>query len=213
MITGVIDYGAGNQRSIRNALESLGVEYRTVAAAGDLEDVGALIFPGVGAFGDSMTNLAARGLVDPIREWIAADRPFLGICIGFQLLFEGSEESPDAEGIGAFKGKVIRFPENHTEKVPHMGWNSLELTDPKAPMWDGLPTPPHMYFVHSYFPSPEDPSLVSSTTDYGIGFASSIQRGNLTATQFHPEKSQAAGLRLIGNFIRQHEGGCGTLKE
>lgn len=204
MITGVIDYGAGNQRSIRNALESLGIEYRTVAAADHLEGIHSLIFPGVGAFGDSMNNLAARGLVDPIRDWIANDRPFLGICIGFQLLFEGSEESPDAEGIGAFKGKVTRFPENHTEKVPHMGWNSLELTDPNAPMWGGLPTPPHMYFVHSYFPSPEDSSLISSTTDYGIEFASSIQRGNLTATQFHPEKSQAAGLRLIGNFIRQH---------
>jgi glutamine amidotransferase len=204
MITGVIDYGAGNQRSIRNALDALGVEHRTVASAGDLGGIDSLIFPGVGAFGDSMSNLDSRGLVSPIREWIAADRPFLGICIGFQLLFEGSEESPGAHGIGAFEGQVIRFPENHSEKVPHMGWNSLTLTNPESPIWAGLGSEPHMYFVHSYFPAPADKQLVASTTDYGIQFASSIQRGRLTATQFHPEKSQAAGLRLIGNFIRGH---------
>ncbi|MGI9239901.1 MAG: imidazole glycerol phosphate synthase subunit HisH [Verrucomicrobiales bacterium] len=204
MITGVIDYGAGNQRSIRNALDALEVEHRKVASADDLEGVNALIFPGVGAFGDSMSNLEARGLVSPIRDWIAADRPFLGICIGFQLLFESSEESPGAVGIGAFAGQVVRFPENHSEKVPHMGWNSLTLNDPDAPIWAGLGSDPHMYFVHSFFPSPTDQQLVASTTDYGIEFASSIQSGNLTATQFHPEKSQAAGLRLIGNFIHLH---------
>jgi len=203
MITGVIDYGAGNQRSIRNALDALGVEHSTVASAADLEGIGALIFPGVGAFGDSMSNLDSRGLVSPIREWIAADRPFLGICIGFQLLFEGSEESPGAAGIGAFEGQVVRFPENHSEKVPHMGWNRLSLTKPDSPIWAGLGDEPHMYFVHSYFPAPADSQLVASTTDYGVEFTSSIQHGNLTATQFHPEKSQAAGLRLIGNFIRQ----------
>jgi glutamine amidotransferase len=204
MVTGVIDYGAGNQRSIRNALDALGVEHKAVASADDIDGIDTLVFPGVGAFGDSMSNLAARNLVSPIRRWIAADRPFLGICIGFQLLFEGSEESPGAEGIGAFSGQVTRFPENHSEKVPHMGWNSLQLTDPSAPTWSGLGDTPHMYFVHSYFPTPTDESLIASTTEYGITFASSIQRGNLTATQFHPEKSQAAGLRLIGNFIRQH---------
>ena len=204
MITGVIDYGAGNQRSIRNALDALGAEHKTVAAPGDLEGVDAMIFPGVGAFGDSMQNLNARGLAGPIRDWIAADRPFFGICIGFQLLFESSEESPGAQGIGIFEGQVVRFPENHSEKVPHMGWNSLRLADPEAPMWAGLGEGPHMYFVHSYFPDPVDRSLVASTTDYGIDFTSAIHRGNTTATQFHPEKSQAAGLRLIGNFLRQH---------
>ena len=202
MITGVIDYGAGNQRSIRNALDSLGAEHKTIASPGDVEGIEKMIFPGVGAFGDSMENLNARGLVEPIREWIAADRPFLGICIGFQLLFEGSEESPGVEGIGVCAGQVIRFPENHSEKVPHMGWNSLTLTDPQSPIWEGLGEEPHMYFVHSYFPAPSDESLIASTTEYGIHFASSIQRGNLTATQFHPEKSQAAGLRLIDNFIK-----------
>ncbi len=202
MITGVIDYGAGNQRSIRNALDTLGVEHKTIACPDDVDGIDKLIFPGVGAFGDSMENLNARGLVGPIREWIAADRPFFGICIGFQLLFESSEESPGVEGIGACAGQVIRFPENHSEKVPHMGWNGLTLTDPHSPIWEGLGEEPHMYFVHSYFPAPADESLVASTTEYGIEFASSIQRGNLTATQFHPEKSQAAGLRLIGNFIR-----------
>lgn len=204
MITGVIDYGAGNQRSIRNALDAIGVEHRTVAAAADLDGISSLIFPGVGAFGDSMSNLESRGLVAPIREWIAADRPFLGICIGFQLLFEGSEESPGAAGIGAFAGRVVRFPANHSEKVPHMGWNSLALRNPDSPIWAGLGSEPHMYFVHSFFPAPADQTLIASTTEYGIQFASAIQRGKLTATQFHPEKSQAAGLRLIGNFIRLH---------
>lgn len=204
MITGVVDYGAGNQRSIRNALEALKVEHKTIACAEDLEGITSLIFPGVGSFGESMENLNARGLVQPIRDWIAADRPFLGICIGFQLLFEGSEESPNAEGIGAFQGQVIRFPENHSEKVPHMGWNSLTLTNPQSPAWTGLGDEPHMYFVHSYFPSPTDQTLIAATTEYGITFASAIQRGNLTATQFHPEKSQSAGLRLIDNFVRQH---------
>ena len=206
MITGVIDYGAGNQRSIRNALDALGAEHKTVASPADLAGIEKLIFPGVGAFGDSMENLRARDLVGSIRDWIAGDRPFLGICIGFQLLFEGSEESPGVEGIGAFEGKVIRFPEDHSEKVPHMGWNGLTLTDPQSPAWAGLGDEPHMYFVHSYFPDPADKSLIASTTDYGINFASSIQRGNLTATQFHPEKSQSAGLRLIGNFIRREPG-------
>jgi len=205
MKTGVIDYGAGNQRSIRNALDLLKVDHKTVASPADVEGIDSMIFPGVGSFGDSMENLKSRGLVEPIREWIAADRPFLGICIGFQLLFEGSEESPGVEGIGAFPGQVIRFPENHSEKVPHMGWNGLTLTDPQSPAWSGLPAEPHMYFVHSYYPQPEDSSLVASTTDYGIEFPSSIQHGNLIATQFHPEKSQAAGLRLIGNFASQHE--------
>ena len=203
MITGVIDYGAGNQRSIRNALDALGAEHKTVASPDDIAGIDKLIFPGVGAFGDSMENLRARGLVEPIREWIAADRPFFGICIGFQLLFEGSEESPGIEGIGACAGQVVRFPENHSEKVPHMGWNSLELADPGSPVWDGLGVEPHMYFVHSYFPAPTDRTLIASTTNYGIEFTSSIHRGNLTATQFHPEKSQSAGLRLIGNFIRR----------
>ncbi|MFT4549646.1 MAG: glutamine amidotransferase [Pseudoalteromonas tetraodonis] len=204
MMIGVVDYGAGNQRSIRNALDALEAKHKTVASPDDLEDIDKLIFPGVGAFGDSMANLNARGLVAPIRDWISADRPFFGICIGFQLLFEGSEESPGAAGIGAFEGQVIRFPEKHSEKVPHMGWNGLSLTDPQNPAWDGLDEEPHMYFVHSYFPSPADQSLIASTTNYGIDFASSIQVGNVTATQFHPEKSQTAGLRLINNFIRQH---------
>ena len=201
MITGVVDYGAGNQRSIRNALDALGTEHKTIASPADLEEIDKLLFPGVGAFGESMENLNARNLAAPIRDWIAADRPFLGICIGFQLLFEGSEESPGVAGIGAFEGQVIRFPENHSEKVPHMGWNGLTLTNPESLIWNGLGEEPHMYFVHSYYPKPADDALVASTTDYGIEFPSAIQRGNTTATQFHPEKSQAAGLRLIGNFL------------
>lgn len=203
MITGVIDYGAGNQRSIRNTLDAIGTEHKTIASAEDFEGIDKLIFPGVGAFGDSMASLNQRGLVDPIRDWIARDQPFFGICIGFQLLFEGSEESPGVAGIGVFEGQVVRFPENHDEKVPHMGWNSLELTDPQSPIWAGLGEQPHFYFVHSYFPSPNDETLIASSTDYGIRFSSAIQRGNLTATQFHPEKSQDAGLRLIANFINR----------
>ncbi len=201
MSTGVIDYGAGNLRSVCNTLDSLGAAHRLVRNPADLEGVTALIFPGVGAFGDCTRQLAAQGLVATLREWIGADKPFLGICIGFQVLFESSEESPAAEGLAAFPGRVVRFPAEPGLKVPHMGWNHLELADPSDPAWAGLGAAPYFYFVHSYFPQPDDADLVAATSHHGVRFAAAIRRGRLLATQFHPEKSQAAGARLIANFL------------
>ncbi len=201
MTVGVIDYGAGNLRSVCNTLGSLGADFRLVGGPGDLEAVDTVIFPGVGAFGDCSDNLVGRGLMEPLRAWISADKPFLGICIGFQMLFESSTESPGAPGLGALAGEVVRFPDQRGLKVPHMGWNQLDISHPDDPAWSGLGESPYFYFVHSFFPQPADPSIVASTTRYGSPFTSSVRRGKLLATQFHPEKSQAAGSRLIGNFL------------
>jgi len=198
----VIDYGAGNLLSVTNALRQLGAEPQIAAAPDALADSGHLILPGVGSFGDCMRELTRRGFAGPIRDWIAADRPFLGICLGYQLLFEGSDESPDVPGLGIFPGRVARFAPSSL-KIPHIGWNSAAPVRPEHPLWDGLGPDPYFYFVHSYFPVPRDPALVATRTDYGESFASSIQQGRLLATQFHPEKSQTAGLRLLANFLRQ----------
>lgn len=207
MKLGIIDYGGGNLQSVRNALRTAGAEAADyVRSPEELEGVELLVFPGQGAFGDSMEALRSRGLVEPIREWIAADRPFLGICVGYQALFERSEEDPGVEGLGVFKGEVVRFKPLPGVKVPHMGWNEVRLVYPQDPQWQGLGTDPHFYFVHSYYPVPEDASLVAGETEYNGGrFASAIQRGNLTATQFHPEKSQSAGLALLENFLKRHQ--------
>jgi glutamine amidotransferase len=203
MRTGVIDYGAGNLHSVCNGLKQLEIESRLVSVPEHLEEIDALIFPGVGAFGDCMTHLQAQNLVEPVASWVRADRPFLGICIGYQVLFESSKESPDIPGLGVFQGEVVRFSEKSGLKIPHMGWNTVESVDEDDPFWDGLPGETHFYFVHSYYPSPEDDSMAGSWTEYGTRFASSIRVGNVAATQFHPEKSQTAGLRLVENFVRK----------
>jgi len=201
MQIGLIDYGAGNLQSVRNALRALGYESVLVADAAALADgVEAVIFPGVGAFGDSMRNLRERGLVEPLRDWIRGGRPFFGICIGYQVLFADSEESPGVEGLGVFPGRVVRLRAPGL-KIPHMGWNEANLRDPADPLWRGLGAAPHVYFVHSYHPEPSDDSMIAATTDYGGSFASAIRWPTGAAVQFHPEKSQAVGLRLIGNFL------------
>ena len=202
MQVGLVDYGAGNLSSVANAVRKLGHDPRFVAEESEVEGVDRLIFPGVGAFGDSMKELDARGLRDPLVAWIKADRPFFGICIGYQLLFAEGEESPDAKGLGVFEGSVVRFPEGDL-KVPHMGWNEVTISDPGDPVWAGLPATTHFYFVHSFYPEPMDESLHAGVTDYGGPFVSMIRRGHLVATQFHPEKSQEAGLTLIGNFLSE----------
>ncbi len=201
MPIGVIDYEAGNLRSVTNALNLLRAEPRIVREASQLEGLDALIFPGVGAFGDCMYHLQKQRLVEPLRQWLLADRPYLGICLGYQLLFEGSEESPDTPGLGVFKGQVVRFSDENRLKIPHMGWNNLKILQKEDPLWGGLPKAPFVYFVHSYFPRPEDKSIVSATADYGEPFAASIRSGNIAATQFHPEKSQSVGLNLLRNFL------------
>ena len=200
---GVVDYGGGNIRSLVKALESLGTSPRMVTAPEHLEELDLLFFPGQGAFGDCMEKLSRLSLVDPLVQWIAADKPFFGICVGYQLLFKGSEESPGVAGLGVFEGQVTRFPESDL-KVPHMGWNSAVLRARDTAPWQGLGPAPYFYFVHSYFPAPAEPTLCAAQTEYGVPFASAIQRGRLVATQFHPEKSQKAGMHLIGNFLETH---------
>jgi imidazole glycerol phosphate synthase glutamine amidotransferase subunit len=202
---GVVNYGGGNIQSVRNALNLLGAPFREVSAPADLSDLAALIFPGQGAFGDCMRQLEERQLVEALQDWVRADRPFFGICIGYQVLFESSEENPGVGGLAVFPGAVRRFSPEPEIKIPHMGWNTAEITASADDLWQDMGESPYFYFVHSYFPAPEHDSLVSTWTTYGrTRFASSIQHGNVIATQFHPEKSQANGLRLIGSFLRRH---------
>ena len=199
---GVIDYGAGNLRSVCNSLKKLSVDCHVVKAPSDLNKIETMIFPGVGSFGDSSDQLKKQSLFEPIREWIINDRPFLGICIAFQMLFDSSEESPGSEGLGIIPGKVIKFSEQKNLKVPHMGWNEVQIKNLDDPVWQKIDDLTHFYFVHSYFPKPDNPEVSSSTTGYGVDFTSSIRFGNIFGTQFHPEKSQKSGLRLIENFLK-----------
>lgn len=202
MKVALIDYGAGNLRSVANALRALGVEPEIVANAADLDGATHLVLPGVGSFGDCMAQLEQRGLANLIREWVSAGRPYLGICLGYQILFDASDESPGVSGLSLFRGRVRRFTESPGLKIPHMGWNSAMLARADLKNWQGLGEAPYFYFVHSYFPEPEDESIIASRTGYGADeFASAIEAGAVLACQFHPEKSQDAGLRLIGNFL------------
>ena len=202
-MTGIIDYGAGNLKSLCNTLEAIGADQKLIRQPDDLDGIKTIIFPGVGAFGDCARHLENQELIKPLREWIQQDRPFLGICIGFQMLFEGSDESPGCSGLGVLPGQVVRFPDIRGMKVPHMGWNQLDLKDKDDCAWNGLGESPYFYFVHSYFPQPVNESIIASTTPYGNSFVSSVRRGRLLATQFHPEKSQSAGSRLIRNFLQE----------
>ena len=203
MKVSLIDYGAGNLRSVANALAALGIDPHLAGAAADLTETTHLVLPGVGAFGDCMAQLAGRGLIEPIRAWVLAGKPFLGICLGYQVLFDGSEECPGVPGLGVVRGMVRRFTEAPGLKIPHMGWNSASPRHPDAGNWQGLGAEPYFYFVHSYFPVPDDTAIVAATTRYGSDdFAAAIELPNLLACQFHPEKSQDAGLRLLRNFLR-----------
>ena len=198
----LIDYGAGNLRSVANALRAIGIEPNVAAAPEDLANTTHLVLPGVGSFGDCMEQLASRRLVGPIREWLAAGKPYLGICLGYQILFGSSEESPGVAGLGLVPGSVRRFVRTPGLKIPHMGWNSVVPRQPDAGNWAGLGAEPYFYYVHSYFPVPDDPSVIAAETCYGEDkFAAAIELPNLLACQFHPEKSQEAGLRLIRNFL------------
>lgn len=195
---GVVDYGRGNLRSVCKALEKAGATVELVREAGQLAVLDAVVVPGVGSFGDCAQNLAASGLWNPLLDWLKAGRPYLGICLGYQLLFETSEESPGAKGLGFLPGRVVRFPANGL-KVPHMGWNTLSGV--KGPLYAGLGGEPSFYFVHSYYPAPAEDALASAVCEYGGTFAASVSTGPIHATQFHPEKSQAAGLALLRNFL------------
>jgi glutamine amidotransferase len=202
----IVDYGMGNLRSVAKAIERMGGRARVISTPAELAAAPAVILPGVGAFGDAMEHLDRLGLVEPLRRKIAEDRPFLGICLGLQLLFQVSHEEGRYEGLGVLKGQVRRFDFSHLPAdrdlaVPHMGWNTIQWERP-CPLWEGLAQGSYVYFVHSYCVVPEDPLVQATWTDYGGPFTSSIRRGNLFATQFHPEKSQAVGMKILENFVR-----------
>lgn len=195
----VLDYGAGNLLSVEKALRFIGCDPVVTADPGRLQSASAAILPGVGAFGDAMSCLRKSGLVRPVLDFIDSGRPFLGICLGLQLLFEGSEEAPDVPGLGALKGRIYRIPDTPGLKIPHIGWNSLNIKD-RDGLFAGLEEHPYVYFVHSYYLKADDRDIVSSTAGYGVTIDASIHRKNLFATQFHPEKSGKTGLNMLRNF-------------
>ncbi len=205
MKTGIIDYGGGNLRSVANALRSLGEDPVIIASPEQAADATHLLLPGQGEFGDTMKRLEQRGLAAFLKDWITADRPYFGICVGYQILFDASEESLDVPGLGILPGTVRRFAEEPGLKIPHMGWNSATATHGETSVWQGLGEDPYFYYIHSYFPEPANADPVVAQTTHGTQtFAGAVERGNLFACQFHPEKSQKAGLRLIRNFLGLH---------
>lgn len=199
----VVDYEIGNLRSAQKALEHLGAESRLTGEPAEVAAADAVVLPGVGAFGACMRALRAAELDGPVLEAIEQGKPFLGVCVGMQMLFDESEESPGVPGLGAIAGAVRRLPEGLT--LPHMAWNTVEARVGSR-LFEGVGPQPWLYFVHSYAPVPEEPDVVTATTEYGGEIVAAIERDGLWATQFHPEKSGAAGLAVLGNFVRAAEG-------
>ena len=197
---GIIDYGMGNLGSVENACRFLDLPARIITRPDELDACGGVILPGVGAFGDCLRHLDERGFVRALPGWLEKGRPFLGICVGLQALFESSEESPDVSGLGLLAGTVCRFRPGEGWKVPQMGWNRLSIRAPDCPIFGGIADGSFVYFVHSYHAVPADPSVTAATTDYGYAYASAVWRHNIVAVQFHPEKSQAVGLQMLRNF-------------
>lgn len=195
----IVDYGMGNLRSVQKGLERVGFAAEVTRDPQRIADAPGVVLPGVGAFGACMDNLRAYGLIEPVRDVITCGTPFLGICLGMQLLFETSDEFGPVAGLGIFPGRVVRFPDSPDLKVPHMGWNQIRKRQ-DAPHLRGIDDGTFVYFVHSYYVAPNDPALVATSTEYGIEFASAVARENVFATQYHPEKSQAIGLRILENF-------------
>lgn len=209
----VIDYGMGNLRSVQKALEIVGARTKVTSRPSDLTTCDKIVFPGVGAFGDAMKELERRGLADALKTAIDRGKPFLGLCLGLQLLFEKSEEAPGVMGLGVLRGRVKKFrftkrarlKAEEALKVPHMGWNTItygsQLTALRRKVLKGVPSGSYMYFVHSYFVEPKDPKTVLTTTGYGTKFVSGVCKDNVYGLQFHPEKSQGLGLRILKNFV------------
>ena len=202
----IVDYGMGNLRSVHKALERAGCEAQVTADPHEVRDASKIILPGVGAFRDCMHNLEESHLLEPVIRSIEAGKPFLGICLGLQLLFEESDEFGLHKGMGALPGRVTRFPDGIQDPdtdqpypIPHMGWNTVEITK-EIPLFAGIESGSFFYFVHSYYAIPQDPQDIAATTPYGIEFACAVQRANIHAVQFHPEKSQEKGLQLLRNF-------------
>lgn len=196
----IIDYGAGNLYSVKNALDFLGAESCVTGNAEEILNADKVILPGVGAFGDAMECLRKSGLEDAVREAAESGKPFLGICLGLHLLFEESEESPNVKGLGIFKGKIVKIPESGTLKIPHMGWNSITVAK-DSKILKNIGNIPYVYFVHSYYVKPQCEDIVSAYTEYGQSLAVAVERDNIFATQFHPEKSGDMGMTILKNFI------------
>ena len=202
MVT-IIDYGSGNLRSVQKAMERVGVEARITDDPNVVAESSHLVLPGVGAFGDAIRSIRGRGLVEPILAHIRADRPFLGICMGLQLLFESGSEGGLHEGLGVLAGEVTRFELPPGMKIPHMGWNQVSWRTAGTSQPTGNDGD-HFYFVHSYVARPRDETVIAATSDYGGPFCAAVARGRLFATQFHPEKSQSAGMELLRTCMRRH---------
>jgi glutamine amidotransferase len=196
----IVDYGMGNLRSVQKALEFVGAQAEVISTPEAIDSAERLILPGVGAFGDAMKHLDELKLIEPIKNFAASGRLLMGICLGMQLVFDSSEEDGQHEGLGLVPGKIVRFrPTDHTLKVPHMGWNALQF-EPGKRLLKGLTPGDAVYFVHSYYAQPADESVVAARADYDGPFCAAIEKDNILATQFHPEKSQHVGLRMLKNF-------------
>ena len=195
----IIDYDAGNIRSVEKALQFLGEEVIVTSDRDEILSADKAILPGVGSFGDAMDSMTKKGLVDTVKQNALSGKPFLGICLGLQLLFEESEESPGVKGLGIFKGKIKKFSPDMGLKIPHIGWNSLEIKQ-KDTLFKDIPENSYVYFVHSYYLHAEDENEIATVTNYGIDFHSAVGKDNIFATQFHPEKSGDVGLQILRNF-------------
>jgi glutamine amidotransferase len=198
----LLDYDSGNLRSVHKALVKVGADVRIVRRPEEMRGAAAVVLPGVGAFDDCLNALRRQELLGAVKAFITTGRPFLGICVGYQALFERSEEfNSCAAGLGVLAGKVVRFTERPGLKIPQIGWNPIEVVKPECPLYRGIASGSYVYFVHSFYPQPMDPDIVATRTEYGDVFASSVWKDNVFATQFHPEKSQEVGLRLLRNFV------------
>ena len=195
----IIDYGAGNLRSVQKALEFLNFDAKITSDRNEILSADHVILPGVGAFGDCMREIKKRNLTDCIKEVCSRQIPFMGICLGLQLLFEESEESPKTEGLGIFEGKIVKIPQSEGLKIPHIGWNSLHITK-ESRLFSGISEGSFVYFVHSYYMMPEDKGIIAAETEYGAALPIALESGNVFATQFHPEKSGETGLKILKNF-------------
>jgi glutamine amidotransferase len=198
----LLDYGSGNIRSVEKALLRVGADVQISRDPKILKEARGAVLPGVGAFDDCITAMCKQELFEGVKSFMRSGRPFLGICVGYQALFEASEEfNSCAAGLAYFKGQVVRFTDGAGLKIPQIGWNQIEISQPACPLYRDIPSGSYVYFVHSFFPKPADDSIVATRTEYGGRFASSVWRDNVFATQFHPEKSQEVGLKLLRNFV------------
>lgn len=197
----IIDYGMGNLRSVEKAFAQAGASVKLISTPEEVAAAEKLVLPGVGAFGDAMKNLLQTGVAPVLKEIAVSGKPFLGICLGAQLLFDSSEEDPDVPGLGIIRGRVKLFPPDMGLKIPHMGWNILKINE-NSRLLKGLGSDPHVYFVHSYYMAPEDDNVAAAVTEYGLPFAAAVERDHIFGVQFHPEKSQDLGLKILQNFTR-----------